>query len=44
MALSFQYVEVFYKRKQLYSTLGYKSSIQLLDSWFIAQKRKKLVV
>jgi len=43
IALSFEYIEVFYNRKRLHSTLGYKSPIQFLDDWFIAQREEKLV-
>jgi len=43
ITLSFEYIEVFYKRKWLHSTLGYKSPIQFLDDRFIAQQKEKLV-
>ena len=36
-------IEVLYNRKRLHSTLGYKSPIQFLDAWLIAQKKEKLV-
>ena len=32
--VSFEYIEVFYNRKQQHSTLGYKSPIQFLEHWF----------
>ena len=41
--MSFEYIEVFYNRKRLHSTLGYKPPIQFLDDWFIAQRKEKLV-
>jgi len=42
-AMAFEYIEVFYNRKRLHSTLGYKSPMQFLDDWFIAQQQEKLV-
>ena len=42
-AMSFDYIEVLYNRKRQHSTLGYKSPIQFLDDWFIAQQKEKLV-
>jgi transposase InsO family protein len=41
--MAFEYIEVFYNRKQLHSTLGYKSPMQFLDDWFTAQQQEKLV-
>ena len=42
-AMSFEYIEVFYNRKRRHSTLGYKSPMQFLDDWIIAQQYEKLV-
>ncbi len=42
-AMSFEYIEVLYNRKRQHSTLGYKSPIQFLDNWLIAQQKEKLV-
>ena len=42
-AMAFEYIEVFYNRKRLHSTLDYKSPMQFLDDWFIAQQQEKLV-
>jgi len=43
VALAFEYIEVFYNRKRLHSTLGYKSPTQFLDDWLVAQQKEKLV-
>ncbi len=43
IAMTFEYIEVFYNRKRLHSTLGYKSLMQFLDDWFTAQQYEKLV-
>ena len=40
---SFEYIEVFYNRKRRHSTPCYKSPMQLLDGWLIAQQYEKLV-
>ena len=42
-AASFEYIEVFYNRKRLHSTLGYKSPIQFLNNWLSTQHGEKLV-
>ena len=43
IAMAFEYIEVFYNRKRLHSTLDYKSPMQFLDDWFTAQQQEKLV-
>ena len=42
-AASFEYIEVFYNRKRMHSTLGYKSPIQFLNDWISAQHTEKQV-
>ena len=42
-AMTFEYIEVFYNRKRLHSTLGYKSPQQYLNDWFTAQQKEKRV-
>jgi transposase InsO family protein len=42
-AMSFEYIEVLYNRKRQHSTLSYKSAMQFLEDWFIAQRKEKLV-
>lgn len=42
-AMIFEYIEVFYNRKRLHSTLGYKSPMQFLNDWIKAKQQKKLV-
>ena len=42
-AASFEYIEVFYNWSRRHSTLGYKSPIQFLDDWRLAQHEKNLV-
>jgi transposase InsO family protein len=42
-AESFEYIEVFYNRKRLHSTLGYKSPTRFLNDWISAQRDEKLV-
>ena len=39
----FEYIEVFYNRTRRHSTLGYKSPMQCLDDWLMAQQYEKLV-
>ena len=41
--MAFEYMEVFYNRKRLHSTLGYKSPMQFLSDWLSAQQQEKLV-
>jgi len=36
-AMAFEYIEVFYNRKRLHSTLGYKPPIRFLQDWLAAQ-------
>ena len=43
MAMAFEYIEVFYNRKRLRSTLCYKSPMQFLNDWLTAQQEEKLV-
>lgn len=42
-SMTFEYIEVLYNRKRQHSTLGYKSPVQFLDAWLIAQQKEKLV-
>ena len=39
---SFEYIEVFYNRSRRHSTLGYKSPMQFLDEWLMAQHEQKM--
>jgi transposase InsO family protein len=43
IAMAFEYIEVFYNRKRLHSTLDYKSPMQFLSDWINAQQQRKLV-
>jgi transposase InsO family protein len=42
-AVSFEYIEVFYNRKRMHSTLAYQSPTQFLQNWMLAQQQKKQV-
>ena len=42
-AMAFEYIEVFYNRKRLHSTLGYKSPMLFLHEWMTAQQMEKQV-
>lgn len=43
IAMAFEYIEVFYNRKRLHSTLGYKSPMQFMSDWLNAPSQGKLV-
>jgi transposase InsO family protein len=40
---AFEYIETFYNRRRRHSTLGYKSPIQFLQAWRLAQQQGKQV-
>ena len=42
-AMAFEYIEVFYNRKRLHSTLGYKSPARFMKDWIDAQDPMKQV-
>ena len=42
-AMAFEYIEVFYNRKRLHSTLGYKAPIPFLKEWLASQRVEKEV-
>jgi putative transposase len=38
----FDYIEPFYNRRQLYSTLGYTSPMKFLEDWISTQHEQQL--
>ena len=42
-AMTFEYIKVFYNRKRLHSTLGYRSPCQMLSDWHLDQRQEKQV-
>lgn len=42
-ASAFEYIEMFYNRRRLHSTLGYTSPLQFLKNWSPAQQEEHLV-
>ncbi|MDQ1314718.1 MAG: putative transposase [Pseudomonadota bacterium] len=42
-ATAFEYIEEFYNRKWLHSTLGYKPPVLFLEDWLTAQQMEKQV-
>lgn len=43
IADAFDYIEVFYNRKRLHSTLGYKSPARFLENWLGTQNQERMV-
>ena len=43
IAMTFEYIEVFYNRKRQHSTLGYRSPVQFLNAWLNDQQPENLV-
>ncbi|WP_369613403.1 IS3 family transposase [Marichromatium sp. PS1] len=42
-ATAFEYIEVFYNRKRLHSTLGYRSPVEFMQQWEARQRRDQTV-
>jgi putative transposase len=42
-ATAFEYIEVFYERKRLHSTLGYTPPVLFLLDWLAVQQMEKQV-
>jgi len=38
--MTFEYIEVFYNRKRLHSTLGYTCPVQFLNDWSALSRQK----
>ncbi|MDD2765892.1 MAG: IS3 family transposase, partial [Opitutaceae bacterium] len=38
----FDYIEPFYNRKRIHSTLGYASPVKYLEDWITAEHEEKL--
>jgi transposase InsO family protein len=41
-ATAFEYIEVFYNRKRLHSTLGYKSPARFMKGWPLNSWKKQV--
>lgn len=41
---AFEYIETFCNRKRRHSTLGYKSPVQFLRDWMLAQQQEEKLV